>query len=68
MTTLLLIAGGLLFAGTTTLLTGSIVVGHAITGGAGGLWLTFGLLAALYFLYLWSHAMTGAVNKRVHVR
>ncbi len=68
MTTLLLTAGGLLFAGTTTLLTGSILVGHAITGGAGGLWLPLGLLAALCFLYLWSHAMTGAVNRRVQVR
>jgi hypothetical protein len=65
MTTLLVIAGGLLFAGTTTLMAGSIVVGHAITGGAGGLWLPLGLLAAMCFLYLWSRAMTDAVNNRV---
>jgi hypothetical protein len=68
MTTLLLIAGGLLFAGTTTLLTASIVVGHVITGGAGALWLPLGLLAAICYLYLWSHAMTGAVNRRVGLR
>jgi len=64
MTTLLLIAGGLLFAGTTTLLTASIVVGHVITGGAGAFWLPLGLLAAMCFLYLWSRALTDAVNRR----
>ena len=66
MAKLLLIAGGLLLAGTMTLLVGSIAVGHAITGGAGALWLPVGLIATLAYLCLWTGATTRLANRRDH--
>lgn len=61
---LLVMAGGLLLTGTVILLAGSIVIGHAITGGAGALWLPLGLVAALVYLYFWTGAMTRVANRR----
>ena len=56
---LLGVAGGVLVLGTGLTLAGSVFVGHAITGGAGALWLPLGLAGTALYVRAWAKAMTG---------
>jgi hypothetical protein len=59
---LMLLTGSALFVGTLVLLGGAIVIRHAITGGAGVLWLPLGPIASLVYLFAWAAATTGFLS------